>query len=63
MKYQLISKFSADSGYSEKAIRRKIEDGVWLDGHHYKRAPDGHIMIDVEGVERWVEGQREPLSR
>lgn len=63
MRYVLISKFCADSGYSEKAVRRKIEEGVWLENQQYRRAPDGRIMIDVEGVERWVEGQPAPLNR
>ena len=62
MRYRLIPKFCAESGYSEKAVRRKIEEGVWLEGHQYRRAPDGHILIDVEGVERWVEGQPVPSS-
>lgn len=63
MRYVLISKFAADSGYSEKAVRRKIEEGVWIEGRQWRRAPDGRILVDVEGVERWVEGRQEPLSR
>lgn len=50
LRYVLIPKFCADSGYSEKAVRRKIEDGIWLQNRHYRRAPDGHIMIDRVGV-------------
>jgi len=63
MRYVLINRFAAQSGYSEKAIRRKIEEGVWVQGRQYRRAPDGRIMIDVEGVEKWVEGQLEPSNR
>ncbi len=50
MRYQLIPKFAEVSGYSEKAIRRKIEEGVWLENRQFRRAPDGRIMIDVEAV-------------
>jgi hypothetical protein len=63
LRYVLIPKFCAESGYSEKAVRRKIEEGVWVQNRQYRRAPDGHILIDVQGVERWVEGQLEPSNR
>lgn len=58
MKYKRIVKFAADTGYTEKAVQRKIEDGVWIEGKEYRRAPDGNILVDIEGFERWVEGQR-----
>lgn len=41
-------------GLTEKAIRRKIEQGIWLEGRHYHRGPDGHLYIDIPGVQRWV---------
>lgn len=43
------------TGYTEKAIRRKIEDGVWVEGREYVRAPDGHILVSMRGFERWAE--------
>ncbi|WP_426287476.1 hypothetical protein [Luteibacter sp. E-22] len=56
-RYVTISKFSADSGYTEDAIRTKIKNGVWLEGHVWMKAPDGRILIIIEGYERWAEGQ------
>ncbi len=44
------------TGYTQKAIRRKIESGVWLEGREFRRAPDGNILIDMENFERWVAG-------
>lgn len=41
-------------GLTEKAIRRKIEEGVWIEGRQYHRAPDGKIYVDIPGVTRWV---------
>jgi hypothetical protein len=63
VRYVLIGKFAAETGYTEKAIRKKIEDGVWIQGRHYRKAPDGRIMMDMEEYERWVEGQLAPSSR
>lgn len=57
-RYVKLPIFEAMTGYTAKAIRRKIEEGIWLEGKEYRRAPDGHILIDIEGYYRWVENQR-----
>jgi len=58
MKWLTIRKFAAETGYSEDAIRSKIERGEWLEGHVWKKAPDGRVLINVEGFESWVENNR-----
>lgn len=45
------------TGYTVKAMERKIEPGDWAEGKVWRRAPEGHIMIDIQGYERWVESQ------
>ena len=59
-RYVLIRRFAELTGYTVKAVQRKMEDGVWVEGREWKKAPDGHPMIDVEGFQRWVEGGRGP---
>ena len=54
LRFKTVAQFSKESGYSEDAIRGKIRDGVWLEGRVWKRAPDGHILIDVEGDRKSV---------
>jgi hypothetical protein len=49
-----IALASTKTGLSEKAIRRKIESGVWIEGREWTRAVDGGIYIDMEGYDRWV---------
>lgn len=44
------------SGYTVKAMEMKIANGVWMEGKQYKRAPDGHVFIDIKGVEKWISG-------
>jgi hypothetical protein len=56
--YVTIPVAAALTGYSAKAIRRKIESGVWLEGREFRRAPDGHVLISVKGYELWVERGR-----
>lgn len=53
--YVRISLAAAIFGLTEKAIRRKIEDGKWLENREFRRSPDGEIWISVQGVTRWVE--------
>lgn len=55
MRYKTIAQFSRESGYSEDAVRGKIRDGTWLECKVWRRAPDGHILIDTEGFFEWVE--------
>jgi hypothetical protein len=57
-RYVRIPVFTAETGYSEQAVREKIREGKWIEGQHYRRAPDGHILIDLEAYERWVESPR-----
>jgi hypothetical protein len=57
MNWVRITKFSELSGYTEKAVRRKIQDGIWLQGDIWQKAPDGCIFINIEAVEAWVQGQ------
>jgi hypothetical protein len=42
------------TGLTEKAIRRKMERGIWAEGIHFRKR-DGGIFIDLRGYERWVE--------
>ena len=51
--FKTISAFSKESGYSEHAIRTKISKGVWS-VDLYTKAPDGRILIDVDGYNLWV---------
>jgi hypothetical protein len=60
--YVQIPVAAALTGYSEKAIRRKIEDGKWLEGREYIKAPDGHILISMKGYTQWAEQGSESKS-
>ena len=60
---KLLPKAAELTGYSEKAMRRKIEDGVWLEGHEYVRAPDGRILVDMDAFNRWARGEPRELRR
>lgn len=55
IRYKTIRQFSAESGYTEDAIRTKIRDGIWLEGSVWLKAPDGRILISTEGYNEWVE--------
>lgn len=55
-RYVTVEVFSALTGYTEPAVRAKIKEGVWIEGRVYRKAPDGRILMDLEGYERWVEG-------
>jgi hypothetical protein len=56
-RYVLLCLATAITGYTVKAMQRKIERGDWQEGKLWKRAPDGRILIDLTGYQKWVEGQ------
>ena len=62
LRFVTVKKFTELTGYSAKAVYHKVEGGVWLENHHYRRAPDGRILIDTEGYEAWVRGEGPGLA-
>jgi len=52
----LLSLASLVTGYTVKAMERKIERGDWVENKVWRRAPDGRILIDLVGYQKWVEG-------
>jgi len=53
--YITVALAAVITGLTEKAIRRKIEDGKWLEGREYRKYPDGGIFISMKGYQKWVE--------
>ena len=58
VRYVLLPKFEELTGYTVKAIESKIDKGIWREGKEFRRAPDGRILVDLEGYQRWVEDQK-----
>lgn len=54
-RFVTIKKCSELTGYSEMAIRSKISDGVWLERNVWVKAPDGRVLINMDGYEAWVQ--------
>jgi len=54
-KWVRAEKYEQLSGVSLEAIKTKRRDGVWLDGVHWIKAPDGKIMIDWRKCDNWAE--------
>lgn len=58
VRYLLIPTFCAVTGYTLKAVERKRQDGIWVEGKVWHKAPDGHVMMDMEGFNKWVRGDK-----
>src|SRR5688572_22982118 len=52
-----ISRAAELTGYTQSAIRSKIECGVWPEKVVWFRAPDNRILISLRGYEEWAEGR------
>jgi hypothetical protein len=55
MKWVLINKVIELIGYTDDAIRAKIKKGVWRSGIHWKKAPDGRLVFNLEAIQKWIE--------
>ena len=53
-RFVLIPLAAQATGYTERAIHKKIDDGVWRRGREWRKAPDGRRLIDLKAVEAWV---------
>ncbi len=62
-RFVLISLFCQITGYTDKAVRNKIQEGVWTEGVHYRRSPDNRIQIDLEEFNKWVASSSPAGSR
>jgi hypothetical protein len=56
-RYVLLPLANAITGYSVKAMERKMERGDWPEGKVWRRAPDGRISIDIQGYQKWAENR------
>jgi hypothetical protein len=52
-----IELYATISGETEKSARRRMEEGIWIEGREYHRR-GRNIFIDLEGVTRWVAGNQ-----
>lgn len=62
LRHLTILAFSVQSGYTEDAIRSKIKRGEWLEGAVWIKAPDGRILIDIEGFELWATSRQDKAA-
>lgn len=56
--YVVLKQASALTGYSVKAMERKIERGQWVEGKEWVKAPDGRRLLSLKGFKAWVEQGR-----
>jgi hypothetical protein len=53
-----IKKLADLTGYTTRAIQSKLYEGVWQEGRHYRKAPDGRVHISLKAYSAWVEGKQ-----
>lgn len=51
-----VKAFAEHTHQTEKAVRHKINDGVWPERQVYFRAPDGRLFVSLNGWKKWVTG-------
>ena len=54
VKSSLLAKLN---GYSLDAQEKKRARGVWIEGIHWIKAPDGNIMYNLRAIDLWAESE------
>ena len=56
MNWVLPTIITRDIGYTDKAMEAKRQKGVWLEGIHWRKAPDGRIVYNLPKIQEWMAG-------
>jgi len=55
-RFVTIEMCAAITGLTRSAINKRMGRGYWIEGRQWRRAEDGRIWIDMQEVEKWVQG-------
>ena len=58
MNWVLIKKLSEMSGLTTHAIYAYIKKGIWIEGKHFKKAPNNRIFFNIGEIENWIIGRK-----
>ena len=58
-RYMVLSLWSEKTGYSKHAFHGKKNAGIWVEGEHWVKSPDGKIQVDWRAIEEWIESNYE----
>ena len=52
------SKYYELSGETEGTVTTKRSSGQWIEGVHWRIAPDNRVWVNLVEVEKWVTGNQ-----
>lgn len=55
LRWVKLQRYCEISGDTPDAVQAKKRRGLWRDGVHIKKAPDGCLWVNLDEVDRWVE--------
>jgi len=50
-----LKKYCENTGDTSPAVHARRHKGIWLDGKHTIKAPDGNLWVNIEEAEKWIE--------
>lgn len=58
-RWMLLRAWTERSGYTKHAFHAKKNAGIWVEGEHWIKSPDGKIQIDWRAMDDWIESNYE----
>lgn len=53
VKWVTLKLYAQSSGYTPGALHQKIRRGQFIEGQHFRKAPDRRILMNVEACQNW----------
>lgn len=53
LEWVTLQTYAVSSGYTEGALYQKIRRGHYIEGKHFRKAPDGRIHMNVQECQNW----------
>jgi len=60
LRWVRMAHYCQATGDTPNAVHARRKKRQWLDGVQCKIAPDGNVWVNVDEVNRWVEGRESP---
>lgn len=60
LRWVRMAHYCEATGDTPNAVHARRKKRQWLDGVQCKIAPDGNVWVNIDEVNRWVEGRESP---
>lgn len=61
--YMRLKAYAVQYGDSVQAVYARRKKGIWIQGIHYQKSPDGKLWVNLLEVKQWIEQSKYTIKR